>query len=320
MNWNYLLETTEYFFIFLFISLYTAYIFRTVRVARQLKTTARSLVLKLVLRSIAFGLLIISLLGPSFGEINHEVKNLGKDIFLVIDLSRSMEATDVNPSRLEKVKFELIRFIDNQAANRIGIIVFTNSAYMQVPLTYDRDALHLFIQSLQTKLVPGQGSNLCSGIEMAFNKMATATTGEERSKLVVLFSDGENEGNCSAELINDLRKNGIAMKIVGVGSQDGTTINEGKDLLKDENDKIVITKLNEGYLKNLSAKTNGQYYQLRNDKNELSNLIQDINSMTNSYVDAKTLMVETDKYYYFLGAALVLLLMDVLITIGAFRL
>ncbi len=320
MNWNYLLGTTEYFFIFLFIFLYTAYIFRIVRTARLFKTTARSLVLKLALRTVAFGLLIISLLGPSFGDSSHEVKSMGKDIFLVIDLSRSMEATDVIPSRLEKAKFELIRFIDNQSANRIGIIVFTNKAYMQVPLTYDRDALHLFIHSLQTNLVPGQGSNVCSGLEMAFKKMSSGSSGEERSKLLVVFTDGENEENCSGQLINNLRKYGIGMKFVGVGSLEGTTIDDGSEMLKDENNKIVITKLNDGFLKNLTVKTNGQLYHLRNNKNELNNLILDINSMSSSYVDAKTFMVETNKYYYFLGAALVLLLLDVLITIVAFRL
>ncbi len=320
MNWNYYFGTTEYFFIFLFILLNVLYIFRTVRVARKLKTTARSLIVKLVLRSVAFGLLLVSLLGPSFGETQKEVKSLGKDIFVVIDLSRSMKAMDVIPSRLEKVKFELSRFVDNQSSNRIGIIAFSNKAYMQVPLTYDRDALQLFIHSLQTELIPGQGSNLCAGLEMVFEKMSKPTNGENRSKLAIVFTDGEESDDCPGALFNNFRRYGIAVKVVGVGSYLGTTIKDGSGLLEDDEGKLVITKLDDGYLTQLTGKFNSNPYYLRNEKNDLNQLILDINEMSSSFVDAKTFAVETDKYYYFLGAALVLLLLDVLITIGTFRL
>src|SRR5215217_4854289 len=192
MNWNYPFETTEYFFIFFFILIYTAYIIRTVRIARQLQTTARTLILKLFLRSISFSLLIISLLGPSFGEADRQIQSKGKDIFMIVDLSKSMDAADVTPSRLEKVKFEINRFVQNEVANRIGIIIFSNDAFIHVPLTYDRAALELFIQSLQTDLLPTSGTNVCPAVELAFNKLVNSTDPTGRSKMIVLFTDGEN--------------------------------------------------------------------------------------------------------------------------------
>jgi Ca-activated chloride channel family protein len=197
MNWNYPFDTTEYFFIFFFILAYIAYIIRTVRVARQLQTTARTLIIKLFLRSITFSLLIISLLGPSFGEADSDVQAKGKDIFLIVDLSKSMDAADVTPSRLEKVKFELNRFVENERANRIGIIIFSNDAFIHVPLTYDVAALELFIQSLQTDLLPTSGTNVCAATEMAYNKLMNTADPTSRSKVMVLFTDGENSSGCS---------------------------------------------------------------------------------------------------------------------------
>ncbi|WP_215242401.1 vWA domain-containing protein [Dyadobacter helix] len=320
MNWNYPLGTTEYFFIFFFICLYIAYIIRTVRVARQLKTTARTLIIKLFLRMVTFALLMISLLGPSFGEADQEIKAQGKDIYLVVDLSMSMNAADVIPSRLEKVKFELSRFVENQKANRIGIIVFSNDAYVQVPLTYDADALGLFIQSLQTDLIPGSGTNLCRAAELAFNRLINGDEPDGRSKMMVLFTDGENSKDCAGALFNNLRRYGIGVYTVGVGTKAGTSIRSKNGLLKDERGKLVITKLNEDFLSGFSLNAKGGYYELSNTRNDMDPLIAEITSARGSFINARTVMVDSNKYYYFLGAALVLVLMDVLITIGTFRL
>ncbi|WP_025763722.1 vWA domain-containing protein [Dyadobacter tibetensis] len=320
MNWNYLLGVTEYFFIFLFITLYIIYIFRTVRVAHQLRTTARSLVVKLVLRSGAFSLLIISLLGPSFGEAQKEVKGIGKDIYVLVDLSLSMQAPDVTPNRLEKVKFELNRFVESQAANRIGIIVYSNNAYVQVPLTYDKDALKAFVQSLQTDLIPGNGSDLCTALQLAFNKMTGDASPEERSKMLVIFTDGEQSAQCSGALYNNIRRYGIAVEAVGVGTLTGSSIKVGKELLRNEDGDVVVSRLEEKFLKNLVSQVKGNYFILNNITNEMEAMVQAVNNTTGSFVDTRTLMIDTNKYYYFLGAALVLVLMDVLITIGTFRL
>jgi len=320
MNWNYPFETTEYFFIFFFILAYVTFIIRTIRVARQLNTTARTLILKLFLRTIFFALLIISLLGPSFGEADQAVQSKGKDIYILVDLSKSMDATDVTPSRLEKVKFEINRFVQNQRSNRIGLIVFSNDAFVQVPLTYDGAALELFIQSLQTELLPTSGTNICGAAELAYKKLVNGDGPSGRSKMIVIFTDGENKSDCSGSLYNNIRRFGVGLYIAGVGTKNGSSIPAGGKPLKDKKDNLIISKLDDDFLRVLTNNARGFYYELNNEKNDVNRMITDINNADGTLVDTRTVTVVSNKYYYFLGAALFLLLIDVLITIRTFRL
>lgn len=320
MNWNYPFETTEYLFIFFFILAYVAYIIRTIRVAEELKTTARTVIIKLFLRTITLVLLIISLLGPSFGEADQEVATTGKDIFLLVDLSRSMNAADVNPTRLEKVKFEINRFIRNEGANRIGIIIFSNDAFVQVPLTYDTEALELFVQSLQTDLLPKSGTNICAAAELGFRKLINGADPTRRAKMMVLFTDGENKTDCNRNLLNNLRRYGVGIYIVAVGTKNGISLQSDGKLLKDNSDKLVVSKLDEIFLQTLASNVKGKYYELNNAKNEVDKMMSDVSSAQGTLIDSRTVTVVSNKYYYFLGAALILILLDVLITIGTFRL
>ncbi|KQS30607.1 VWA domain-containing protein [Dyadobacter sp. Leaf189] len=320
MNWNYPFGSTEYFFVFFFIFVYVAYIIRTVRIARQLQTTARTLIIKLFLRTITFSLLIISLLGPSFGEAERDIKAKGKDVFLVVDLSKSMDAADVTPSRLEKVKFEINRFVQNEVANRVGIIVFSNEAFIHVPLTYDRNALELFIQSLQTDLLPTSGTNICPSVELAYDKLMNASDPTGRSKMIVLFTDGENASACSSSLYNNLRRFGIGFYAVGVGTKVGISIQQDGKPLMDQNDKLIISRVDESFLQGMANASRGNYYELNNSRNEMNRLLNDVNQQEGTLVDSRTITVVSNKYYYFLGAALILILLDILITIGTFRL
>ncbi|GLU57163.1 vWA domain-containing protein [Dyadobacter frigoris] len=320
MNWNYPFESTEYFFIFFFILAYITFFYRTIRVARQLNTTARTLILKLFLRTIYFALLIVSLLGPSFGEADQAIQSKGKDIYILIDLSKSMDATDVTPTRLEKVKFEINHFVQNQHSNRIGLIVFSNEAFVQVPLTYDAAALELFIQSLQTELLPTSGTNICGATELAYKKLVDGNDRPGRSKMIVIFTDGENKSDCYRSLYNNIRRFGVGVYVAAVGTKNGSSIpSEGKPL-KDEKDNLVISKLDDDFLQTMAISTKGSYYELNNEKNEINRMISEINNADGTLVDTRTVTVVSNKYYYFLGAALFLLILDILITIGTFRL
>lgn len=320
MNWNYPLGATEYIFIFLFLLAYVTYFVRMIQITRLLNTTSRSLFLKFFLRSIAFALLMVALLGPSFGEAGREVQAEGKDIYLLTDLSRSMDATDVVPSRLEKVKYEVTRLISNAGNNRFGLIVFSNDAFVQAPLTFDQPALELFVQSLHTDLLPRSGTNLCSALELAYQKLLNDPTAANHAKMIVLVTDGENTGTCSAHLYNNIRRFGIGLYIVGVGTRSGSSIPDNGKVLRTKNNEVVITKLNPAALQKLAEQTNGSYYEVNNETNEIPRLIADINAASGKLIDSRTVTVTSNKYYYFLGAALLLLIIDVLVTVRTFRL
>ena len=119
---------TEQWFLAIFLILYLVYLGRIFWVARRLDTTARSSILKFILRSFYFGLMILALLNPSFGEMKGTIKAQGKDIFILIDVSKSMDATDIQPSRIEKAKFEINRFVNKFSDDRIGLIIFSEDA------------------------------------------------------------------------------------------------------------------------------------------------------------------------------------------------
>jgi Ca-activated chloride channel family protein len=155
---------------------------------------------------------------------------------------------------------------------------------------------------------------------MAYNKLMNAADPTGRSKMMVLFTDGENSTGCSNTLFNNLRRFGIGVYTVAVGTKVGISIQENGKPLMDKNDKLVISKLDESFLKNVASSARGFYYELNNSKNDIQLLINDINQAEGALVDSRTITVVSNKYYYFLGAALILILLDVLITIGTFRL
>ncbi len=320
MNWNYPFGSAEIIFVLVFILVYVSFFIRTIRVARRLKTTARALIVKFFLRSIAFTLLLISLLGPSFGEVEHELEAQGKDVYLIVDLSKSMDATDVSPSRLEKVKFEINQLLSTTFNNRIGLIVFSNEAYTQSPLTYDQAAFNLYVQSLQTDLLPGSGTNLCNALDLAYSKIAKDYSASNKTKIMILFTDGENNADCKASLFNNIRRFGFKLFIVGVGTTQGSSIRVGEALLRNEDDQIVISKMNVKELENLADKTKGYVYKVDNERNELPKMVADINSIAGPLIDQRRVTVTTNKYFYFLTIALAVLLLDVLITVRTFRL
>ena len=192
MLWYRDFGVTELLFILLFGILYVAYLWRVIRVANTLNTPFYNIFVKLVLRTLAFGCLLIAFLGPSFGSSKKEVKSVGKDIMICVDLSKSMDAFDIQPTRIEKVKYEMKKIVDAFNSDRIGIVIFSSEAFMQCPLTYDQNALHLFIETMNTSLVPASGTDFTPALKMALKKLEDDDSGptETKSKIVILISDG----------------------------------------------------------------------------------------------------------------------------------
>ena len=138
--------------------------------------------------------------------------------------------------------------------------------------------------------------------------------------MIVLFTDGEAEGSCSNQLFNTIRRYGLNLFIVGVGTVTGGTIPVDNGYLRDDDGETVVSKLNPAGLQKLARQTNGLYYELNNKRNDLARLLADINAAAGRLVDSRVVTVASNKYYYFLGIALLFLGIDVLITVRTFRL
>ncbi len=321
MKWAHDIGVFEIVAILAFILFYSFYLIRLLRIRNVLNTSIRRSVLKLLLRSIYVLLMIVALLGPSFGDTTREVKSIGKDLFICVDLSESMNAVDIQPSRLEKVKFELKNIAEAFSSDRIGLIMFSNEAFMQCPLTYDNNALTLFIQSLNTDLVPSTGTDFGPPLKMALDKLTDEkqTQAKQTSKIIILISDGEDFGEETEDVGNEVETSGIKLFTLGVGTERGSKIPTSRGFKKDRSGGDVISQLNDTSLKKLAADTGGKYFEINESQNDVSRLISAINDIEGELRDAKTMDAKANKYFYFLGAAFFLMLLDLVINVKVIR-
>ncbi len=314
MTWYHDISAFEIIAILVFAALYVAYLFRMVRIGKILKVSYRSLVFKVILRSLYFLLFIVALLGPSFGDTSKEVKAIGKDIMICVDLSESMNANDVQPSRLEKVKFELKNLVDAFSSDRIGIIIFSSEAFMQCPLTYDQTALNLFIETLSSGLVPDTGTDFGPPLELALSKLETdeSSGARQKSKVIILISDGEDFGGDTEGQISNIEEEGIKLFTLGIGSENGSRIPGMTGFKTDRNGREVVTKLNARELKSLALNTGGKYFEINESKNDIQRLINAINAIEGELKDARIIDVSANKYFYFVALAILLVCIDLL--------
>ena len=317
MAWYRDLGTTELIFIIGFVVFYGLYLFRVIHVARILNTPFSRVFIKLFIRSLFFALLILAILGPSFGGSKKEVKSIGKDIVICVDLSKSMDAFDIQPTRLEKVKNEMKKLVSAFNSDRIGLIIFGSEAFMQCPLTYDQNALNLFIETMNTGLVPVGGTDFGPALRMALDKLTDEKeqVSDTKSKVVILISDGEDFGQETDEYVSEIESRDIRLFTLGVGTEKGGNIYAGNGLKRDKEGNTVVTKLNSRSLRSIADKTGGQYFEINESRNDVSRMINTISRIEGELRDARLVDVTANKYFYFLAFAVVLLLLDVLLNV-----
>lgn len=321
MTWYRSFSITEFIFVGIFLLFYAIYIWRVIRIATSLNTGFNGIFLKVVIRTAYFALLIIALLGPAFGEARREVQSVGKDIFLAIDLSQSMNANDVQPTRLEKMKFELKNIVGTFTSDRIGLIIFSSEAFIQCPLTYDQNALNLFIETLHSGLVPSTGTDFGPPLKMALEKLNdnNSALSSLSSKIIVLISDGEDFGDETDEIIDKIKNQGIKLFTLGIGTEKGSKIRTGSGFKRDREGNVVVSRLNSRSLKEIASRTDGKYFEINNSNNDVQRLINTINSIEGEIRDSRQVDISANKYFYFLLAALLLMLVDIFTSFKTIR-
>lgn len=315
MTWFSSLGNTELVFLGLFLLAYGLYIFRMLQVAKRLQTTFKPLLFKIILRTLAFVLLIAALLGPSFGKTTKEVKSKGKDIFMAVDLSNSMNAFDIQPTRLEKIKFELKRIVEAFNSDKIGLIIFGSEAFVQCPLTYDQGALNLYINTLNTELVPSGGTDFGPPLTTALEKLNAeqTTISQQKAKIVLFISDGEDFGEETNKAAKAIVDSGIQLFALGVGTERGSKIKDRRGFKIDRQGNEIVTSLNASSLKQLALDTGGEYFEINESQNDVARLIRSINEVEGEVRDARMIDASANKFYYFVIAAIFLLVLDALV-------
>ncbi|MEM6523232.1 MAG: VWA domain-containing protein [Bacteroidota bacterium] len=321
MTWLYSLGAIEIIFILLFIVFYGAYLFRVITTAKHLKTGYSGVFVKVGLRTLLLATIIIALLGPSFGESKREVQSVGKDIFLLVDLSQSMNANDIQPTRLEKVKFELKNIVEAFSSDRIGVIIFSSEAFMQSPLTYDQNAVNIFIETLNTNLVPNAGTDFAPPLRMALEKLNSdeSPVTQQKSKVIVMISDGEDFGDDTDQVAEEIERSGIKLFSLGIGTSSGSRLRTRTGFKKDRQGNDVVTKLESTSLRKLASNSGGKYFEINATNNDVSRLINTINRIEGEIRDSRQVDVSANRYYYFLAFGLFLMMIEVLTSVKAIR-
>lgn len=315
----------------LLVLLLALYVGRTARLGRRLGVSVGRLAWKLPLRLVTGILLLLAWLGPALGVRQQAVRSNGQDVWLLVDVSRSMDAADVAPTRLLRAQAALNKLVAAFPADRLGLIVFGSQAYVQCPLTYDQVSLQLFLNTLSTKLTPPGPTTLRAPLDLLLGRLGPAPTAGSggaatppRTVAAVLVSDGEDFGENLEPVLRSLGRTGARVYTVGVGTAAGGLVPApgGKAGLRDAQGHPVVSRLREAPLLQVAAQTGGQYVVLNDRENGLATLLSSLRNLppTASTATDRTVAVADNRYRYPLGIALVLLLIDSLITVRVLRL
>lgn len=317
MDFSRSFTSLDYFFLISFLLVYAIYFYKILQASRALKSSAGTSLIKFFVRGTYFGLMGVAALGPNFGITEVEARELGKDIFLAFDLSESMNANDVEPSRLDKAKVEVLAMLKHFETDRIGIAVFNSDAFILSPLTFDRDNIDRGVRSLNSHMLESGSTDFAPVFDLIAEKLTAENDG--RGKAVVLITDGESHFPMSKSDVAGILKGSIATFIVGVGSLAGSHIPTLSGVKKDKDNHEIITRLDIKMINDYAKAANGNYYILNNQKNDISDLIDDLNKVIGVSDQNVHQSVTYNKYVVFLLLALLLMAVDFLVTVKVFK-
>lgn len=265
---------------------------------------------KFILFVIAFALCAFAVAGLVTPDGTQKINRKGTDIMIALDVSKSMLANDIQPSRLERAKQVISKIIDNSPDDKIGLVVFAGRAYLQMPLTIDHEAAKMYLSAASPDDMPTQGTVISDALKMCY---AAFNQKDKTFKSVLLISDGEDHDDNAIKITKELAKQGIMVNTIGIGSPEGAPIMDPAtgQYLKDNKGQTVITRLNEKELSDIAKSGNGIYQLYSNTdavaaniKNQLANIGKEAAISDTSYSSF------TQYFQYFLGAAFILLLIE----------
>ena len=271
-------------------------------------------VLKLVVLAMALVCFCIALVNPKVGTKLETVTREGVDIVFAIDVSKSMLAEDVAPSRLEKAQQLTAQIINNLVSDRVGIIAYAGKAVPQLPITTDYAAAKMFLQNMNTDMLSSQGTAIDEAIQLSRTYFNDA---EQTNRVLVIISDGEDHKDLNLDIAKAAAKEGIKIFTIGVGSEKGGPIPLKRNGIvmrykKNQKGETVITKLNPNTLTAIAEEANGLFIQGQNTKQVTEKIAEILNKLEKKEFEAKEFSEFKDQFQWFLGLGLFFLILDVL--------
>jgi Ca-activated chloride channel family protein len=267
---------------------------------------------RLALLALAVVFLILAMARPQWGFSLEESRQQGLDIVVAIDTSRSMLAADLQPDRLTRAKLAALDLMQLAKSDRLGVVAFAGSAFLQCPLTLDEEAFRQSINALDVGIIPQGGTALAEAIQTA---LTAFDKGNDNHKVLVLFTDGEDQDNRAEKAAEEAAKDGLKIFTIGVGTASGELIRLTDDqgnvtFLKDDAGNVVKSRLNETLLRKIANDANGFYLPLQGANPMQVLYARGLAPLPKS--DAKTHLIRQarDRFQWPLGIAILLLLLE----------
>ena len=267
---------------------------------------------KYILWRLAAGFLVLALINPQLGSKMAEAKVKGIDIIVALDVSNSMMAEDLSPNRLVAANRAISKMLEKLKGDRVGIIVFAGQAFVQLPITSDYSAGKLFLSTIDTDVVPVQGTDIGAAIDLSMKSFSDDSPAQ---KAIVVITDGENHEADAVVAAQEAAKKGIRVFTIGMGSPNGTPIPQynGKTrtgFKKDREGNIVVTKLNEQMLREIAKAGNGAYIRASNAQVGLEPLLAELNRIEKTDMGTVAYAEYEDRFQIFLALALACLILE----------
>ena len=268
--------------------------------------------IKISLLAVAALFLVLAAARPRTGSKLRTVELEGREIVLVVDVSNSMLAEDIEPSRMERTRYAIARLVEGMKQDRVGIVAFAGEAEVLLPITSDYKMALSKVRSLAPQLIRNQGTDLGAALELATLSFTTSSA-ENKNRVMILITDGEAHDEGALAAAELAAKEGITICSIGIGTPEGQTLKVGGRYIEDEKGNMVVTKLGEELLQQIAATTDGIYTRSRNDDFGLEGIIKKLDEVEAAKLTERIFDEYEEQYQWFLGVALLLLVVEALV-------
>lgn len=265
---------------------------------------------RLTLFSIGFFFFAIGLSRPQIGARLKEQEIKGAEIIIAIDVSNSMLAEDYSPNRLDRAKLAVSRLVDKLRDDRIGLVIFAGTSFVQLPVTTDYVSAKMFLNTIDTGSIPIQGTAMGDAITTCIRSFSQQS---DKSRAIILITDGENHEDDPVAAAKQAAEMGIKVFTIGVGSPEGKPIPMNGELLKDKDGEIVVSRLDEEVLKEVAQAGNGAYVRAGNSEFGLNPIIEDLKKLEDEKYNSIVFEEFDEQFMYFLAIALFFFVLEMLV-------
>lgn len=265
--------------------------------------------LKSLLFLLAVTAVIFAAARPQFGSKLREQKSQGIEMMLVVDVSNSMLTEDFAPNRLDRTRYAIDKLFASLNQDRVGLVAFAGESKVQLPITTDYRMARSFTKRLSTELVAVQGTEIGQALSLASLSFSKRDAG----RVIILITDGETHDDTALDAAKRAAEQGIRIYAVGIGTPEGAPVRVGGELLKDENDEIVVSRLNEELLQQITAATNGGYIRATNAAFGLEEIVREIEQIEQGELVTLAFEEYNEQFQWILAIAAVLLVLESLL-------